>query len=100
MHTVETVLVVLMLGAITGIVARYMRGIPLPLIQIGLGAAVSVPQQGLHIAFDPDLFLLLFIPPLLFSDGRRIPKREFFALYRPILLMSLGLVLFTVVGLG
>ena len=100
MHTVETVLVVLMLGAITGIVARYMRGIPLPLIQIGMGAAVSLPQQGLHIAFDPDLFLLLFIPPLLFSDGRRIPKREFFALYKPILLLSLGLVLFTVIGLG
>ncbi|ATD67523.1 Na+/H+ antiporter [Luteimonas chenhongjianii] len=100
MHTVETVLVVLMLGAITGIVARYMRGIPLPLIQIALGAAVSLPQRGLHIAFDPELFLLLFIPPLLFSDGRRIPKREFFALYKPILLLSLGLVLFTVIGLG
>jgi len=100
MHTVETVLLVLMLGAITGIAARYIRGIPLPLIQIAMGAAVSWPQQGLHIAFDPELFLLLFIPPLLFADGRRIPKREFFALYKPILTLSLGLVLFTVIGLG
>ena len=100
MHTVETVLLVLLLGAMTGIAARYLRAIPLPLIQIALGAALSWPRQGLHIAFDPDLFLLLFIPPLLFADGWRIPKREFFALHRPILRLALGLVLFTVVGLG
>ncbi len=100
MHTVETVLLVLMLGALTGIAARYLRAIPLPLIQIALGAALSWPQQGLHIAFDPELFLALFIPPLLFADGWRIPKREFFALKRPILRLAFGLVLFTVVGLG
>ena len=100
MHTVETVLLVLMLGALTGIAARYVRAIPLPLIQIGIGALIAWPQKGLHIAFDPELFLLLFIPPLLFADGWRIPKREFFALARPILLLALGLVLITVLGLG
>jgi len=99
-HTVETVLLVLMLGALTGIAARYLRAIPLPLIQIALGALLSWPQGGLHIAFDPELFLLLFIPPLLFADGWRIPKREFFALWQPILRLALGLVLFTVLGLG
>lgn len=100
MHTVETVLLVLMIGAVTGIIARYIRAIPLPLIQIMLGAALSWPQKGLHIDFDPGLFMLLFIPPLLFADGWRIPKREFFALYRPILRLAFGLVLFTVIGLG
>ena len=100
MHTVETVLLVLMLGALTGIAARYVRAIPLPLIQIALGALIAWPQDGLHIAFDPELFLLLFIPPLLFADGWRIPKREFFALAKPILLLAFGLVFFTVLGLG
>src|SRR5574337_2149344 len=100
MHTVEIVLLVLLLGALTGIVARYTRAIPLPLIQIALGALIAWPQAGLHIAFDPELFLLLFIPPLLFADGWRIPKREFFALKVPILRLAFGLVLFTVLGLG
>ena len=100
MHAVETVLLVLLLGALTGIVARYIRAIPLPLIQIALGALIAWPQAGLHIAFDPELFLLLFIPPLLFADGWRIPKREFFALGKPLLRLALGLVLFTVLGLG
>lgn len=100
MHTVETVLLVLMLGALTGIAARYVSAIPLPLIQIAMGALIAWPQEGLHIAFDPELFLLLFIPPLLFADGWRIPKREFFALAKPILLLALVLVLITVLGLG
>ena len=100
MHTVETVLLVLMLGALTGIAARYVRAIPLPLIQIALGALIAWPQDGLHIAFDPELFLLLFIPPLLFADGWRILKREFFALAKPILLLAFGLVFITVFGLG
>ncbi|MGD9598294.1 MAG: Na+/H+ antiporter [Steroidobacteraceae bacterium] len=100
MHSVEIVLLVLLLGALTGIAARYLRAIPLPLIQIGLGALLSWPRQGLHITFDPELFLALFIPPLLFADGWRIPKREFFALRGPILRLALGLVLFTVFGLG
>lgn len=100
MHTVELVLLVILLGALTGIAARYLKAVPLPLIQIALGALVSWPQHGLHIRFDPELFLALFIPPLLFADGWRIPKREFFALHRPVLRLALGLVLFTVLGLG
>ena len=100
MHTVETVLLVLMLGALTGIAARYVRAIPLPLIQIALGALIAWPQDGLHIAYAPELGLLLFIPPLLFADGWRIPKREFFALAKPILLLAFGLVFITVFGLG
>lgn len=100
MHTVEVILLVLMLGAVTGVASRYVTAIPLPLIQITIGALLSWPQEGLHIGFDPELFLLLFIPPLLFADGWRIPKRELFGLYRPVLLLAFGLVFITVLGLG
>jgi CPA1 family monovalent cation:H+ antiporter len=100
MHTVEIVLLLLTLGALSGLAGRFVRAVPLPLIQIAIGAAVSIPQAGLHIAFDPELFLALFIPPLLFADGRRIPKREFFQLRQPILTMALALVFFTVLGVG
>ncbi|MGO3742047.1 Na+/H+ antiporter [Kerstersia sp.] len=100
MHTVEIILLVLMLGAVTGVASRYLTAIPLPLIQITIGALLSWPQAGLHIGFDPELFLLLFIPPLLFADGWRIPKRELFGLHRPVLLLAFGLVFITVLGLG
>ena len=100
MHTVELVLLILLLASLTGVVGRYLPAVPLPLFQIAIGCGLAWPSRGLHIEFDPELFLLLFVPPLLFSDGARIPKREFFALLRPILTLAMGLVLFTVVGLG
>ncbi|MFJ3055630.1 Na+/H+ antiporter [Herbaspirillum sp. NPDC087042] len=101
MEIVFTVLILLLAVAVSGVVARLMPfKLPLPLFQIALGAVLALPLFGLRISFDPDLFLLLFIPPLLFTDGWRMPKREFFRLARPILALALGLVLFTVIGVG
>jgi Na+/H+ antiporter len=101
MEIVFTVLILLIAVAASGVVARIAPfNLPLPLFQIALGAILALPLFGLKITFDPELFLLLFIPPLLFTDGWRIPKREFFRLARPILALALGLVLFTIVGVG
>ncbi|CDL55281.1 Na+/H+ antiporter [Klebsiella pneumoniae] len=45
-------------------------------------------------------FLLLFIPPLLFLDGWRIPKDAFFRDMKPILSLAIGLVMVTILGIG
>jgi monovalent cation/hydrogen antiporter len=94
------VLVLLLVVALSGAVARLVPvKLPLPLVQIALGALLARPF-GLHVEFDPELFFLLFIPPLLFADGWRIPKREMFLLRGPILALAVGLVFFTIVGVG
>jgi CPA1 family monovalent cation:H+ antiporter len=101
MAIVFTVLILLLAVALSGIVARLSPvRLPAPLFQIALGAVLAMPVFELKVSFDPELFLLLFIPPLLFADGWRIPKREFFRLAPAILALALGLVLFTVVGVG
>lgn len=74
--------------------------IPLPILQIMLGALLAFPSFGLHVDFDPDLFLLLFIPPLLFADGRRMPFYEFMESRWEIISLALFLVFVTVLGLG
>lgn len=71
---------------------------PLPLLQIAVGAVFSL--IGYDVQLDPDIFFLLFIPPLLFLDGWRIPKNTLRNDWRPILTLALGLVVFTVIGLG
>lgn len=85
---------------VSGVLARLSPiVIPLPLVQIALGAAIgAVP--GSAITLDPDLFFLLFLPPLLFLDGWRIPKEGLFRDRATVLEMAIGLVVFTVLGIG
>ena len=100
MSLVITILVLLLVVSISGAITRLLPvKLPTPLVQIGLGALLARPF-GMSVEFDPDLFLMLFIPPLLFADGWRIPKRELFLLRGPILALSVGLVFFTIVGVG
>ncbi|WP_254890259.1 Na+/H+ antiporter, partial [Cronobacter sakazakii] len=74
--------------------------IPLPLMQIAIGALLAWPTFGLHVDFNPELFLVLFIPPLLFADGWKTPTREFLDHGREIIGLALALVVVTVVGIG
>ncbi|MGE7960293.1 Na+/H+ antiporter [Pseudomonas sp. NPDC089530] len=99
MQTAYTVLILLMLVSVSRLVGRVIP-LPLPLVQIAAGALLAWPSLGLHVALDPELFLFLFLPPLLFSDGWRMPKRELWRLRGPVLTLAVGLVLFTVVGAG
>ncbi|MET3581928.1 CPA1 family monovalent cation:H+ antiporter [Mesorhizobium robiniae] len=93
------ILIVLVFVAVSGALARLVR-VPLPVLQIAIGAALALPVRGLHVEIDPELFLLVFIPPLLFSDAVTAPKRELLALRGPILDLAIGLVFFTIVGFG
>src|SRR6201995_5727434 len=101
MEIVFTVLILLLAVSASGVVIRLLPfAVPLPLMQIAIGALLAWPRLGLHVTFDPEIFMMLFIPPLLFADGWRIPKRELFMRRRSILLLAFGLVFFTVLVVG
>ena len=99
MQVAVFILVVLVFVALSGALVRLVR-VPLPVLQIAIGAALAWPARGLHVEIDPELFLLVFIPPLLFGDAVAAPKRELLALRGPILDLAIGLVFFTIVGFG
>jgi Na+/H+ antiporter len=98
MHLIETTLLLLLAVVVSGSIARITR-IALPLVQIALGAGI-VLVTGQSVDLEPDIFFLLFLPPLLFLDGWRIPKETLVRDRAIILELALGLVVFTVVGLG
>ncbi len=100
METITIVLLMLLAVVVSDSIVRVLPlPVPLPLVQIGLGAAIASVAK-VRVELDPDIFFLLFLPPLLFLDGWRIPKEGLFRDKGIILEMALGLVIFTVLGVG
>ena len=98
MEVTGIVLLSLLAVVVSGLVARMSR-LPVPLVQMALGAAVAAVGLS-SVKLDPDLFFLLFLPPLLFLDGWRIPRDALQREAPTILTLAFGLVLFTVLGMG
>lgn len=100
MDSIEIVLAMLLAVVASAYLVRVLpASLPLPLVQIGLGAAIA-GYTGHGVQLDPGLFFLLFLPPLLFLDGWRIPKSGLFRDKGVIIELAFGLVIFTVVGAG
>lgn len=100
MGTIGVVLSMLAAVVASGIIVRAIPlAIPTPLVQVALGAAIAVAEYQ-RVELDPEIFFLLFLPPLLFLDGWRIPKEGLLRDRGMILELALGLVIATVVGMG
>ncbi|WP_203649685.1 cation:proton antiporter [Secundilactobacillus yichangensis] len=98
MLIVEAVILLVVMVLISNVISHYLTFIPVSLIQIALGLVIALFWE-IKIPLDTDWFLLLFIAPLLFNDGRRFPKRELWQLRGPIFANSILLVfLTTIVG--
>ncbi|SMC25577.1 sodium/proton antiporter, CPA1 family (TC 2.A.36) [Clostridium acidisoli DSM 12555] len=95
-----TVLILLMCIGVSNVINRFIPLVPVPLIQIAIGIILAISPFGIHMPLDPELFMILFIAPLLYNDGKRIPRDELWNLRMPILLLALGLVFTTVVVVG
>ncbi|WP_127092075.1 Na+/H+ antiporter [Aquabacter cavernae] len=100
METIGITLVLLLAVVVSGPLERILPlRIPRPLIQIALGTAIAV-FTDLGVELHPQLFFLLFLPPLLFLDGWRTPREGLARDFGLIMALAFGLVVFTVVGLG
>lgn len=98
MHIIEIIIVLALLILLSNVISHYLPAIPLSLIQIVLGLLTSLSSQ-FEINLSQDWFLLIFIAPLLYTDGRRFPKGELWRMRVPILGNAILLVfLTTIVG--
>jgi Na+/H+ antiporter len=98
-HTLATILVLAFAVVVLTTLARRLR-LPYPSLLAlgGLGMALVPGLPRMHL--DPDIVLLVFLPPLLFAAGWRTPWREFAEQLGPISVLAVGLVLFTTIGVG
>ncbi|KQN62037.1 Na+/H+ antiporter [Pseudomonas sp. Leaf58] len=74
--------------------------IPLPFLQIALGALIAIPSYGVRIEIEPEIFMVLFIPILIWVEAYSLPKNSFAKDCGPVLGMAIGLVVLTVILCG
>ncbi|WP_061776302.1 cation:proton antiporter [Levilactobacillus senmaizukei] len=96
MPIIEAVILLIVLVLLSNIISHYLTFIPVSLIQIGLGLLVALIWH-FEISLETDWFLLLFIAPLLYNDGRRFPRRELWRLRGPIFANAIWLVFLTTI---
>ncbi|TWW13482.1 sodium:proton antiporter [Dellaglioa algida] len=99
MPLLESVIVLAALVLLSNVISHYLVSIPVGLIQITLGFIVALIFK-ISIELETDWFLLLFIAPLLFNDGRKFPKRELWKLRGAIFANAILLVFLTTVAGG
>ena len=70
-------LALLMLAAVllSSVIDQLVPKVSSPLIQIVLGLGIALlAQRQISIQLDPELFLVLFIAPLLFDEANNVDK--------------------------
>jgi Na+/H+ antiporter len=90
------ILGVLVAIAILFEIARRLR-VPYPSLLVLGGLALGFVPGLVRIELPPELVLLVFLPPLLFGAAVETPIRDLKANIAPLLRLSVGLVLFTMV---
>ena len=93
----------LMLAAVllSSVIDQLVPKVSSPLIQIGLGLAIAlVMGTQINIDFDPNLFLVLFIAPLLYDESKNLDTKALWQNKRPVLSLAVGLVIASALIIG
>jgi monovalent cation/hydrogen antiporter len=93
-HIELVVLFLLVTVAVLTALARVI-GVPYPILLVVGGSLVGFAPGVPDIQLEPDLVLLIFLPPLLFNAAYTASVRELRIYMRAITLTSIGLVLLT-----
>ncbi|HTS21711.1 MAG TPA: Na+/H+ antiporter [Casimicrobiaceae bacterium] len=89
-------LVVILCATVAALsVAAQRLRVAAPILLLVAGAAVAFVPAVPQVALDPELVLVLLLPPFLYSSGVGMSWRGFRSNLRPILLLAIGCVLFT-----
>ena len=100
MEIFETILIFLAVVIVSSFVHTFIPKVPLAFIQIILGMILFILPVPVEFNFDSELFMLVTIAPLLFVEGVNVSRVHLRRYIKPVMLMALGLVITTVIGVG
>ncbi|MGX7419674.1 Na+/H+ antiporter [Carnobacterium gallinarum] len=82
---------------VSSVANKYLPRVPLALIQISVGVLMTFLPLEHEVILEPEIFMLCIIAPLVFYEGQKVSRKEFWELKGPILLLAFGLVLISVI---
>lgn len=97
MDLLLSILLLLVMLLISNIISHYIPSIPTALTQISMGILFAFFVKDLSFELKTEWFLLLFIAPLLYNDGRRFPREDLWKMRWPILANAFILVFLTTI---
>ena len=97
MDLLLSIIFLLIMLLISNIISHYIPSIPTALTQIALGILCAFFVKELSFELKTEWFLLLFIAPLLYNDGRRFPREDLWKMRWPILANAFILVFLTTI---
>ena len=101
MELFALILIILACVMFTSVLDQLIPHLSLPLIQIAAGLIVALIYPSLGgVNIDSELFLVLFIAPLLYRDSREVSRVTLWNNKWSILSMAIPLVIATVVATG
>ncbi|OHP68405.1 sodium:proton antiporter [Staphylococcus sp. HMSC062C03] len=100
MEIFETILIFLAVVIVSSFVHTFLPKVPLAFIQIALGMLLFLTPVPVEFNFDSELFMVATIAPLLFVEGVNVSRAHLRRYIKPVMLMALGLVITTVIGVG
>lgn len=96
METLEQLIIFITAAVILVEIAQKL-GVPYPIVLIGGGTLISFVPGTHRIHLDPNMVLLMVLPPVLYYTAFWISNREFRKNLREIVSLALGLVIFTTI---
>lgn len=99
MDILTAVLAILLAVAVLFELARRL-GVPFPSLFVIGGLGLALIPGSPRIELEPELVLIVFLPPLLFQAAVEMPIRDLRANLAPLLRLSVGLVIFTMLSVA
>ncbi|MCD8914036.1 sodium:proton antiporter [Staphylococcus simulans] len=101
MEIVEGLLIFIAAIILSSVIhSLFLPKVPLAFIQIILGALIFVTPIPVAFDFDTEVFMVALIAPLLFIEGVHVSRVGLKRYIKPVMMMALGLVFTTVIGVG
>lgn len=101
MEQFEFILVVLVCVGLSSVIDHLVDRVSLPLLQVGVGLVAAIAIPGISgVEMESELFLVLFIAPLLFNETREASPRQLWQNRGSILSLAVGLVVVSVLAVG